>query len=238
MAFAQLFDNRLARRMTLQYNDGTAQRTLLKIDCTSSEEMSLEAQATLHDIEDGARISDHVIKKGRTLNIEGIISDSPINLTGALIGNVTGFASSQMSATARATAAAAAVVMANLALSDSAKPSKAALDIFEEIYANNTLLTIVAGLATYENMILERFSAPRKAGTAGALVFSAGFRQVSIIAGQSVAVPKEAKSDNVKDLSSSEKQKGTQQGQVIDDAKLRTAESWALKLGRLVVGDE
>lgn len=230
MAYQQIFDRFMPRRVTLQYSDGNLQRTLLKIDCTVSEEMSLEAQATLHEIEDGAEIADHVIQKGRTLQIEGIVSDTPINLTGALIGDAAGLIGGTIGGTAGAIATAAGVVMANLALSESAKPSKAALDIFEEIYANATPLVIVAGLATYTNMIMEKFSAPRSAGNAGALVFKAAFRQVTIISSESVTVPTTAKSDSIKDLSAAEQQQGTKQGQALDSGKSTKAASWAYKL--------
>jgi hypothetical protein len=224
--------------VTLQYSDGTARRTLLKIDCTSAEELNLEAQATLHDIEDGAQISDHVIKKGRTLQLEGIISDAPINLTGALVGNATGYVGGRIGGAAGSITTAGTVVMAGLALADSAKPSKAALDIFEEIYANNTLLTIIAGLATYDNMIMERFSAPRRAATAGALAFKAAFRQVNIISGQSVTIPRSARREDVKDLSATEQQQGTRQAGALDGGKQEQAASWALQLGRLVLGGD
>jgi hypothetical protein len=230
MAFEKLFDRFIPRRVTLQYSDGAARRTLLKIDCTVAEEMGLEAQATLHAVEDGAQIADHVIKKGRTLQIEGIVSDTPINLTGTLAGNAAGFVGSNIGGTAGTMATVGAVVMADLALSGSARPSKAALDIFEEIYATATPLTIIAGLSTYTDMIMERFTAPRSASRAGALVFKAAFRQVTIISGQRVAIPAQAKSEDVKDLSAAGRQLGTKQGQALDKSKSEKAASWAYKL--------
>jgi hypothetical protein len=230
MAYQQIFDRFVPRRVTLQYSNANQQRTLLKIDCTVSEEVSLEAQATMHEIEDGGQIADHVIKKGRTLQLEGIVSDTPITLTSTLAGNAAGFVGSQIGGTAGAISTAAGVVMANLALSGSAKPSKAALDIFEEIYANATPLVIVAGLATYTDMVMEKFTAPRSAANAGALVFKAAFRQVNIISGESVTVPTAAKSDSVKDLSAAEQQQGTRQGATLDSGKSGKAASWAYKL--------
>ncbi len=230
MAFEQIFDRIIPRRVTIQYSDGGQSRTLLKIDCTSAEEVSLEAQATLHDVEDGSQIADHVIKRGRTLQLEGIVSDNPINLTGTIIGNTAGFIGSRIGGAAGTIATAGTVFMGNLALSGSAKPSKAALDIFEEIYAGGVPLTIIAGLATYNNMVMERFTAPRNAANAGALVFKASFRQVSIISGQKVSIPRAAKSDEVKDLSAVEQQQGTKQGQVLDTGKSSKASSWAYRL--------
>lgn len=230
MAFENIFNNQNPRRVTLLFNDGKAQRTLLKIDCTQAEEMSLEAAATLHDIEDGSQIADHVIKKGRTFALEGVISDTPINLTQAAIGNAAGIIGSVFGGAAGTLATAGTVVMANLALAGSPRPSKAAFDIFQEIYQSTTPLTIVTGLSTYTNMIMERFSTPRSARNAGALEFKAAFKQVTIISGQTVFVPRDAKSNEVKDLSATEHRQGTRQGTVLDTGKSGKASSWAYKL--------
>jgi len=230
MAFEQIFSNVLPRRVTLQYNDGSASRTLLKIDCTRSEELSMDAQATLHEVEDGSQISDHIIKRGRTLQLEGIISDAPITLTGTIVGNAAGFTGSRIGGAAGTIATAGTVIMANLALAGSPKPSKAALDIFDEIYEKGTLLSIIGGLATYENMVMEKFSAPRNAATGGALVFKASFRQITIASGQSVEIPKEAKSDAIKDLSATERHQGVKQGTVLEETKASRPASWAYRL--------
>ena len=122
------------------------------------------------------------------------------------------------------------VIMANLALAGSPKPSKAALDIFDEIYEKGTLLSIIGGLATYENMVMEKFSAPRNAATGGALVFKASFRQITIASGQSVEIPKEAKSEAIKDLSATERHQGVKQGTVLEETKASRPASWAYRL--------
>ena len=76
--------------MTIQVDTGGSVRTLLVVDCTRAEEVSLEAQASLHEIEDGSPITDHVIKRGRGFQLQGVVSDYPINLTQAAIGNAGG----------------------------------------------------------------------------------------------------------------------------------------------------
>jgi len=205
-------------------------RTLLIVDCTVAEQVDLESQATLHEIEDGSQISDHVIRRGRGYRMEGIVSDTPITLAGALIGNTAGFIGGRIGGAAGSLATAGSVIMANLALSNSAKASRAALDIFEDIYANNIPLTIVAGLATYTNMVMEHFSDTRNAHTAGALVFKADFRQIRIVSGQTVDVPREAKVDSVKDLGAAEQRGGRKQPAVLEGAKAGRAQSWAHKL--------
>jgi hypothetical protein len=120
--------------------------------------------------------------------------------------------------------------MANLALAGSSKPSKAAMDIFEQIHANSLPVTLVGGLNAYTDLIMERFSDERTAATGGALVFKASFRQVRIITGQSVTVPRQAKGEDVKDLSATEQQQGTKQGNILEDVKQGKAQSWLCKI--------
>jgi hypothetical protein len=232
MAFESIFSTLRPKRVTLQVMDGTAARTLLSIDCTPVEDFGFEAQATLHDIEEGAQVSDHIIKKGRTLSIEGIISDAPINLTGTLAGNAAGLIGGALGGTAGALATAGTVVMANLALAGSAKPSKAALDIFDEIYQSGAVLTIIGGLTTHTNMVMEQFKAIRTARTGGGLAFKASFRQITIVAGKSVEVPKAALASDVKDLSATEKQQGRKQGEALEGNKQSKAASWAYRIGQ------
>ena len=141
-----------------------------------------------------------------------------------------GFAGSRIGGAAGTIATAGTVVMANLVLAGSPKPSKAALDIFDEIYTKGTLLSIIGGLATYENMIMERFTAPRNSATGGSLVFKASFRQITIVSGQSVEIPKEAKSEEIKDLSATERHQGVKQGAVLDETEMSRPASWAYRL--------
>lgn len=230
MAFSQIFDSIIPRRVTLQYSLNGVDRTLLAIDCTESEQMTLESQATQHDIEEGADVSDHVIQKGRTLQLSGIVSDTPIDLTRATIGNLAGYLGDRIGGAAGTIATAGTVIMSNLAMTGSPKPSKAALDIFEEIYAKRTPLTIVAGLSTYTNMVMERFSPRRDVRTAMSLSFTASFRQIRIITGETVTVPREAKNEAVKDLSATEQQQGRKQGSVLDDVQEEKAASWLYQL--------
>ncbi|BBO74395.1 hypothetical protein DSCW_18120 [Desulfosarcina widdelii] len=234
MAFESIHTVFFPRRLTLQYNTGDAERVLLQVDCTHSERFSLDAHATAHAVEDGSEISDHIIQKGRTLNIDGSVSDSPINLTTAMIGNAAGIVGGIFSGPAKTVATAAAVILGNRMVAASPKPARAALDVFEEIYEKKVLLTIVSGLATFTNMVMERFSPLRTAQNAGALVFSASFREVRIVNSETVAVPREALSEDTRDLGSSEKQAGRQQSSTLSDAEEKYA-SW---LYQLIVGDE
>lgn len=226
MGFETIYNSKRTKRVTLQYDDGDNSQVLLAIDCTVAEEITLEAQATTHAVEDGSDISDHVLKKGRGYQIQGIVSDTPINLTQAAIGNAAGIAGSVVGGQAGKLISAATVVMTNLAMTGESKPSKAALDIFEQIYDNSIPVTIVGGLTAYANMIMEKYTAKRTAGNGGALNFSGVFRQIRIVSGQSVTVPASARAEDVADLAAEEQQQGRKQGTELTGTKKEKAASW------------
>jgi hypothetical protein len=52
------------------------------IDATLREEHSTEVDVTEHPVEDGANITDHIRPQLKVLQIDGIISNTPVGLTG------------------------------------------------------------------------------------------------------------------------------------------------------------
>ncbi len=234
MAFESITNTFFPRRVTLQYNSGTAERVLLQLDCTPSERPEMASQVTEFPIEDGAVVSDHIILKPSRLTLEGIVSNHPINLSTAMVGNVAGVIGGALSGPAKTVATAAGVLVGNKLVSQSAQPAKAALDVFKEIREKKLLLTIITGLDTYTNMVMERFSPVRTANTAGSLVFSAAFKEAKIVTSQTVAVPAEALSEDTRDMGADVKDSGRMLPKALDDAKSKVAESWAYKLTRKV----
>lgn len=148
------------------------EKTIIACDAVTSENHQMIAEATQFEIEDGSDISDHVINRGKTLTIEGIVSDDPITLTQkgvlnrTLGGVLPGSLKSKLSYDLGG---------------DDGKPSKEAFDQFEFIHDNKIPVTLITGLKKYDNMIMEEFSAPRDSKTVRALRFTATFRQVNIV---------------------------------------------------------
>ena len=186
------------KRTTLQYvdPDGTTLE-LLKIDVVSSLIHKMSSNPTQHEIEDGSFVSDHVIKNPRALTLRGIISDTPINITEAAVGNISGVVGSVVGGVAGAVATGAISKIGSELLSNAdGKPSKNAMDMLDFIYENNVPLTIITGLKTYINMVMKDFNAPQTPRNAGALNFTGTFEEVAIIESESVQIPAAA-TDNV-----------------------------------------
>jgi len=182
------------KRTTLQYvdPDGTTFE-LLKIDAVPSLNHSKRSKATQHEIEDGSFVSDHVIKSPRVLTLRGIISDTPINLAEAASGNIAGVVGSVVGGVPGAIATGVLSKIGSELLSkDDGKPSKNAMDMLDFVYENKIPLTIITGLQTYINMIMEDFDAPQNPRNAGSLNFTGTFKEVRIVESEEVLIPASA----------------------------------------------
>jgi hypothetical protein len=160
--------------------DQEGNNLLLQIDATVSENHSFASKTTQHEVEDGSIISDHIINKGRKLEIQGIISDNPFLLAQTGLTSTFGLVSNLFEGLGAAVAVGAGALIANNVFSDSKPRSKTALDIFDEIYEKKKAVQIVTGLKSYKNMVLEPFNAPRTAQNAKSLTFKAVFVEIRL----------------------------------------------------------
>ncbi|MCK5603279.1 hypothetical protein KAR91_15455 [Candidatus Pacearchaeota archaeon] len=186
-----LHETSTGKKTTLQYvdPDGTSIE-LLKIDATQSLEHRMSAKATRHEIEDGGFVSDHVILNGRSLTIQGVISDNPINLLEAASGNISGVVGGVAGGVVGAVATGViSKIGSDLISNGEEKPSVDAMSMLDLVYENKIPLTIITGLKTYVNMIMESFTAPQNPRNAGSLNFTGSFTEVRIIESEEVDIP-------------------------------------------------
>lgn len=225
---ANIFDIITGRdkRVSLSYLSGEEADALelLKIDATRAEEHSFKAKATQHEVEDGANISDHVIKTGRIVIIDGIISDDPISIAAAAIGNLAGITGSLVGGLGGAVATGAISKIGSELIANGSKPSKDAVDILEYIYEESIPLMITTSIKTYTNMIMENLSIPRNSRNANALEFKATFKEVRIVESEVVDIPPSATTVD----GAIEEQKGGKKPSVEPDAQTQSSGSTLL----------
>lgn len=162
--------------------DQEGNKLLFQIDATVSENHSLSAKTTRHEIEDGSIISDHIINQGRKLTIAGIVSDDPFLLAETGLTSAFGLVSNVFEGLGAAAIIGGGSVIAKAVFSDSEPRSKTVLDIVDELYEKKKAVQIVTGLKSYRNMVLENLNIPRTAQNAKSLTFKATF--VNIILAQ------------------------------------------------------
>ncbi len=182
---ANIFDIITGRdkRVSLSYLAGEDADALelLKIDATRAEDHSFKAKATQHEVEDGANISDHVIKTGRVVSIDGVVSDDPISIAAAAVGNIAGISGNVVGGLGGAVATGAVSKLGSELIANGSKPSKDAVDILEYIYEESIPLMITTSIKTYTNMIMESLNIPRNSRNANSLEFKAFALSIVII---------------------------------------------------------
>ncbi len=223
-------DKRVALLYLSEGEEETEALELLKIDATRAEEHSFKAKATQHEVEDGGNISDHVIKGGKTVVIQGVISDDPISITAAAVGSLAGITGSLIPGLGGAVATGVVAKLGSELISNGSKPSKDALDIFEIIYGGDIPVMITTSIKTYTNMIMESLTIPRNARNANSLEFSASFKEIRIIESKVVEIPPSATTVE----GAIEEQKGGKKPSVEPDAQ--TAASGSTAVHKIATG--
>lgn len=159
--------------------------TVISIDCTVSENHQKESPPTEFPLETGESISDHIILKPFGLEIQGIISDSPIKPLNALLSTVAG-------AVLPPTGIVAAGVAMSLfsALAGSKSPSVVAYAQLLQLQASRKPFDVITTLRRYDTMWIKSLTVPRDASTGQVLVFNVSLVQLLLVSPQSVNIQK------------------------------------------------
>lgn len=144
----------------------------IELDAAISISHRAEVEVTQHPVEKGADIADHLRPKPEIVTIEGVVSNTPINVTQQtraveFVG--TGFRA-EFQTTAREEQP--------FGVPGYAEEAYAKL---RDIKDNRELVTIVTPLKTYENMALTSLEIPQDAKTGDSLRFTATFQNVRVV---------------------------------------------------------
>lgn len=168
-------------------NDSTGQNTVIQFDASIRENHTRESPVSEFPIENGLAISDHVLVRPFSLELNGIITDSPIGTVQQLLTEVGGtLASSLLPPVAPAIGAAAYSLISSF--QNSKSPSAKAYGDLLQLQANAQPFDVLTSLYRYSNMWIKRISVPRDAETGNALVFTLELVQLILVSPQSVNV--------------------------------------------------
>lgn len=161
-------------------------------DATVQETHNLNSEPTEHPIEEGSPVTDHVEVKPREISIEGIISNTPLNLgatlqgagttAGQIIGRRIGGVIGQQ------VGAIGAGALVGLMLNRSGSSTKNAYDYFRDLQKKRVPFTVITGVEKYENMILTTLTVVRDTTTGNSLRFTAGCKQISIVSSETTEI--------------------------------------------------
>jgi hypothetical protein len=161
--------------LTLLFRPTPAKIDSLVLDASITESHVGEVEVTEHPVEKGAAISDHSRPRPDLLTIEGLVSNTPLNLTQA-----------QRAGAAQGT---------EQAIQGQPGYAEAAYAILRDLRETGKLITVVTALRTYDNMVMVQLTVPRSAKTGEALRFTAQFKQVRVVQNKvtTITVAKEPK---------------------------------------------
>jgi hypothetical protein len=166
----------------------------VQLDCSVEEVHSDEAEITEHPVEEGSDISDHIRKLPTSLEITGMITNTPI------VFLASAFAKSPVQGS---------LIPSQDRVSDG-------YDFLQQLMDQGALLTVATSLRDYENMAMQFLTVRRNKDTGQALDCTIGFREVLKARALSIDLPIPSEVQNNKPTNKGDKNK--------DAAKTKQAE--------------
>lgn len=150
--------------------------TILTLDCSVQETHTRESPPTEFEVESGVSISDHIIVKPKSLEIQGLITDTPLSVLNSAVTTV---ASALLPNIALVGAAAGISLFKSLVGSKS--PSVQAFGQLLSLQESRVPFDVLTSLYRYTNMYIKSISVPRDATTGQVLLFTVSLVQLIIV---------------------------------------------------------
>lgn len=171
--------------------DGT-QREFIVFDATLNVSHQNDAEPTEHPVEDGSLITDHVDLMPKVISMEVIISRTPLDLRGALVGNVSGAvpAIAGFGGTLAGTLfTGVAATLGGQLLNAGGNRVETALNSLLELQEKKIPVTVITGLRAYNSMILKNFNPVENAQNGDSLRFTATWKEIKIAQSEQIVLP-------------------------------------------------
>lgn len=170
-------------------------RVLLVFDAITNETPTFEADVTEVAVEDGPEVTDHIQLKNPRLQLQGTISQTPLDLSTS-IGNLVGgavetFTSSQFRSNVLNTGIQQAAGVATAAVLGGASDPLANLQagladsiarsLLLSAYERRARFDVVTKRQRFESMVIQKMTFPYASDTGKQLVFNLDLKQVRIV---------------------------------------------------------
>lgn len=139
----------------------------LEMDALVSEAPEYGATPTKNAVERGADVTDHVALNPVSLNIEGVISNTPTSLLKIASGTTL----------------------------KTKKPADEGYAFLKKLWQQRRPFNFVGGWEMYQNMVIVSLSVPRRAASGDALMFSCRMQQLNLVESTEITIEKVAKKD-------------------------------------------
>lgn len=155
--------------ISLIYGSSKALIGEIMVDAFINESHTFSNEISEHPVENGFSIVDHIQNQPLSLSLNGIISNTPMDLLGLV-----------------------AIDSANRLLSENKDDfCETAFKKIEELFAKREPITIATSLKTYPNMVLESLTIERGGGIGDALSFTCIAKQIRIVNQSLINIPEQ-----------------------------------------------
>jgi hypothetical protein len=148
----------------------------ITFDALVSESVQTDADITTNPVESGADVADNIVIQPLSFNVEGIISDTPVNFLGTLIDSVESIITGEQTE----------------------RPSVKAWEALLKLQSDKKPFTYVNNLKKYENIAIKSLSYTQDKESFNILHFTATLQEVITVAS------KNAKKEQFKDKSTAD----------------------------------
>lgn len=202
MALAQLIARNRPFRFSIQQNSkgltslpGEFKGPFV-LDITFDESIELDAEITSFPVEEGPDINDHIRIKPVVVNINGFVSESPLNLEASLqglVGAAGGLVGNLKGGFASAVGSVAGGFLGSQLIGGGQDPAQAARDALEDLFLKRTTVTLVTKRKVYTDMVLVSLRFPRDGEAGQGLKVSMRFQKMNLVKAQTVLIKNLAK---------------------------------------------
>lgn len=183
---------------------------LLLVDATISETPSYDAEPTDYAVEEGPDVTDNIRLKPVTLQIEGLVSETPITLKAQAAGLLTALGANAAGKKGGFNASLGAVAggfIGSKLFKDTVQgsdadgneralnPADVARKVLEDTWKNKRVFTVVTKRRKYSNMVITKLTFPRSLTDGKALKFSVSLKQIRIVSPETIAITKNIESN-------------------------------------------
>lgn len=198
------------------------------IDATSTITHHLNSTLSKSPIEDGSEITDHITKQNRQVTLECVVTKNPFNFFGSALSTV---ASSAIKGNQVASGLAAS--LGGLLVRPSDRVENAWL-FLNQLWENKTLFTVVAGLETYNNVVITNLTITETAKTKNAIKFTATLEQINFAVTESSPIPDGLFDKETAIRATKTVKTGQQIPKKAEEATVKKSSSILLRAGKLV----
>ncbi|MCP4051083.1 MAG: hypothetical protein GY730_10305 [bacterium] len=173
MSITTLFTGGKKVQIIVPAKESNTNDSILEIDATPTITHNRISSLTKSPIEDGSEITDHITLENKTVTIEGVITKNPFNFFSSATSTIF---SSTIQNNQRLSGIAASI---GGLLSREPDRVENSLIFLNQIWENRIPFTIVAGLETYDNVVIKNLTITETSKTKNSIKFTATLEQVT-----------------------------------------------------------